>query len=121
MAGVRAESRLLLRFAQRSAVWTNRTCAGAANAHAAFVVEAAVQSYNLGGFQTDLSPRHVRAHTSRTFRTFGLSARMRAGGAYLISMQRRATRSKANRRSELILSVRVFAHSVDELRQLDRR
>jgi hypothetical protein len=32
---------------------------------AAYVVEAAVQSYNLGGFQTDLSPRHVRAHTSR--------------------------------------------------------
>ena len=33
---------------------------------AACVVEAAVQSSNFGGFQTDLSPRHVRAHTSRT-------------------------------------------------------
>jgi hypothetical protein len=78
MAGVRAESRLLLRFAQRSAVWTNRTCAGAANAHAAFVVEAAVQSYNLGGFQTDLSPRHVRAHTSRTKCAFAATAPMTA-------------------------------------------
>jgi hypothetical protein len=33
---------------------------------AACAVEAAVHSYNLGGFQADLSPRHVRAHTSRT-------------------------------------------------------
>jgi hypothetical protein len=32
-----AETGLSLRFAQRSALRTNRTCAGAANAHAAFV------------------------------------------------------------------------------------
>jgi hypothetical protein len=37
-------------------------------------VEAAVQSYNLGGFQTDLSPRHVRIHRSRTNRPFAGAA-----------------------------------------------
>ena len=67
-------------------------------------MEAVVQSYNLGEFQTDLSPRHVRVHTSRIFRS--VVPKKPTAAIEWLSTQRRVKRWNADfrrKRESLIL------------------